>query len=163
MLFRSVTGIFTGTSFTVGLITTLFNSGADGTEDGFVAKFDASGSPLWAVGFGGATTDDAYGVAMDGSGAVYLGGRFASNAITLGATTLTNTVQGGLSFDGLVAKFSASGTPIWARAVTGNGDETVTSIAATTAGEIAAAGWGTADTSFYLGNSEFRLKRNRSN
>ena len=69
-----ITGYFSGT-LTLGT-TTLESAGSD---DIFVAKYDATGTPLWAKRAGGAAQDQAFGVAVSGS-AVYISGIFFGTA-----------------------------------------------------------------------------------
>src|SRR4028119_514970 len=48
-----------------------------GTQDIFIAKFDASGNYLWAKSIGGTGTDITYGIALDASANIYITGYFA--------------------------------------------------------------------------------------
>ena len=78
-----------------------------GSQDTFLAKFDASGSLLWAINPGGADDDYANAVAVDSTGAIYTSGGYNHTNI-LGGQTYTN------SFEGMfLAKFSSSGDLVW--------------------------------------------------
>ncbi|HMC98087.1 MAG TPA: SBBP repeat-containing protein, partial [Flavobacteriales bacterium] len=56
-----------------------------GSYDAFLAKFDASGTRLWATYYGGPNDDFGYSCAVDADGNVYLAGQtFSSSAITSG-------------------------------------------------------------------------------
>jgi len=83
-----------------------------GSADGFLAKFNSTGSLLWATYYGGSGGDDAAGVATDGSGNVCItGGAGSSSAIASpGAYQAT---YGGMS-DAYIAKFDSSGARLWA-------------------------------------------------
>ncbi|MEJ8801250.1 SBBP repeat-containing protein [Pontibacter sp. H249] len=98
-----VTGEYQGTA-TFGT-TTLTSSGG---YDVFIAKYDASGNVLWAKSAGGQHSDTGYSLAVDGAGNVYVTGGF-QGAATFGTTTLTSS--GG--YDVFIAKYDASGNPIW--------------------------------------------------
>ena len=62
-----VTGFFGGTvDFDPGAGVT--NLTSVGGRDIFVAKYDASGNPVFALGLGGGDTDEGQGIAIDASG-----------------------------------------------------------------------------------------------
>lgn len=85
----------------------------------FVAKYDPSGACLWAKQFGGNDTD-VYGnkgeaIDIDGAGNCYVTGTFHGSAVSSivvgGTVTLTGTGHRQI----FVAKFSPSGSALWAR------------------------------------------------
>ena len=51
------------------------------TPDAIVAKYSPSGQIIWAKNFGGHNTDDAYELALDGLGHLYVAGTFDSAAV----------------------------------------------------------------------------------
>ena len=83
-----------------------------GTYDAFLVKFDASGNRLWATYYGGTGDDEAYVVAVDVSGNVYLGG-LTSSAANISSGGFQNTYGGGTA-DAFLVKFDASGARQWA-------------------------------------------------
>ncbi len=108
-----LTGGFTSASITFGS-TTLTNSGG---YDLFIAKYDASGNPLWAKGAGGSDFDEGSSVSCDINGNVVITGEFSSSTIIFGTTTLTNTSTG--YGDVFVVKYGSGGNAIWAKSVAG--------------------------------------------
>ncbi|MFD3002807.1 SBBP repeat-containing protein [Pontibacter toksunensis] len=80
-----ITGEFEG-SATFGS-TTLTSSGG---VDIFIAKYDASGNVLWAKRAGGNLEERASGIAIDGSGNLYITGYFNGQA-SFGNTTVTSS------------------------------------------------------------------------
>src|SRR5262249_12338886 len=52
--------------------------GHGGGVDAFGAKFDSAGNFVWSTFFGGSFDDIGYGIAVDGSGMVYIAGQTAS-------------------------------------------------------------------------------------
>lgn len=87
-------------SLTLGGIT--LNSAGD--TDAYLAKFDSSGTCLWAVRAGGPGRDAGAGLALDAAGSIYVSGSF-SDVVAFGPATLIS--QGGT--DLFVAHLSATG------------------------------------------------------
>ena len=87
-----------------------FDTHLDGFDDAFLTKFNATGSLLlYSTYLGGSNYDDGYGVALDGSGAVYLTGDTGSTNFptTTGAFDTTYNSGG----DAFVTKLLAVGAP----------------------------------------------------
>lgn len=71
----AVAGMFLGTSdYGTGPLTSA------GKEDAFVARYDASGTPIYTRRYGGAKSDAAYGTAIAPDGAVVVVGTFQDSA-----------------------------------------------------------------------------------
>jgi len=79
-----VTGYFGGT-VTIGPDTLT----SAGSNDTFVAKLNSSGTILWAMQIGGTGLNEGEGLALDGSGNLYVVGSF-SNSVSFGGPTLTS-------------------------------------------------------------------------
>jgi hypothetical protein len=115
-----------------------------GGNDYFVSKYGASGGLLWAVRMGGAESDSNFGddIGVDGSGNVYVTGRFRGTA-DFGSFTLTSQGQ----TDAFVAKLDTGGSVMWAvRLGTGNDvsgglDETSAGLAVDSSGSVYTTGW----------------------
>jgi SdrD B-like domain/Beta-propeller repeat len=107
-----VSGTFTG-SIVLGTATLT----SAGGNDAFVAKFDPSGNVLWARSFGGPGYDQATGLALDGSGAAYVTGRF-SNSVAFDST---HTLTSAGSTDAFVLELDASGNVVYATQAGGAG------------------------------------------
>lgn len=76
--------------------------------DAFLAKYSAAGTLLWTRQLaGGSFSDSGYGVAVDGSGDVYMCGD------THGSWAGPNAGEG----DAFVAKYSAAGSLLWTRQI----------------------------------------------
>lgn len=98
-----------------------------GSVDGFVAKFDAAGTTLWADRIGGPGFDLAWGVASDATGNVYAGGLYAGSATMSGGGALSAVAA---STDGYVVKLaSATGATTWSKSYGGNGVDGVLGLA----------------------------------
>ena len=112
-----VTGNFFSPTASFGGSLTLTNSG---DNDVFVAKYDPSGTALWARQVKGPSDDYGYGIAADGAGNCYVTGTFFSSVATFAtAITLTN---GGYN-DIFLAKYDPAGTALWARKAGGSSDD----------------------------------------
>lgn len=83
-----------------------------GVEDGFVAKFNASGVRQWGTFYGGGLHDRVLSCAIDASGNIFLSGYTLSTGgiSTVGSHQAAN---GGLQ-DGMLIKLNASGARQWA-------------------------------------------------
>ena len=91
------------------------NYGGGEYGDAFLAKFTSAGSLLWGTYFGGSGGDCANGISTDLTGSVYITGTTGSTSgiATPGAyqTDFGNSVNGP---DAFLAKFSSSGSLLWA-------------------------------------------------
>jgi hypothetical protein len=90
---------------------------ATGTNNAFIAKFDANGNVLWAKNSNGTMSDAANGISTDAAGNSYITGNFISPLISFGTLSLTNT---GYS-DMFLVKYNSSGNEVWARSSVGTG------------------------------------------
>jgi hypothetical protein len=114
-----VTGNFNSDTITFGT-NTCTNAGSN---DIFIAKYDATGTVLWAKSSGTPNYDRGRSVSTDTNGNVYVTGMFNGAAITFGTTILTNASNNGYN-DIFIAKYDAAGTVLWAKSEGGiKGDE----------------------------------------
>lgn len=99
---------------------------ATGGTDLFIAKYDASGALQWANQAGSKANDEAFGVANDGEGSVYVTGSFR-DTIDFGGNRLQ--AAGLFDDDVFLAKYSADGSLQWVRQLGGAGSDIAYSIA----------------------------------
>src|SRR5260221_409050 len=59
-----------------------------GSQDIFIAKYDASGNVIWAKSAGGIYSDQGISVSTDAGGNVFISGSFSSTSINFGTTIL---------------------------------------------------------------------------
>lgn len=91
-----------------------------GTSDAFVTKLNAAGARLYSTYLGGSGSDFGFGIAVDGSGNVYVTGSTASvNFPTLSASQVA--LGGGV--DAFVTKLNAAGGLLFSTYLGGSGDE----------------------------------------
>lgn len=111
-------GIYSGT-ITVGNSITW----AGGNADGFLAKYDNDGNPVWVKGFGGPANDVAVDVAVDGDDNLYITGYFqgaGSNAFDADpgpGVYLLEQLSPFLSRDCFIIKLDSNGDFVWAKQV----------------------------------------------
>lgn len=102
-----------------------------GSSDVFVVRLNRDGGHVWSRGLGGPGPDALNVVAMDGTGAVYVGGWFSGTA-DLGAAM--PTALGNL--DGFVLKLDSQGTPLWTHVLGGTGGDGVNRLALAKSGGV---------------------------
>jgi hypothetical protein len=112
-----VTGYFAGTvDFDPGA--GIVNLTSAGSNDIFIAKYNALGNYVYAKSIGGTSDDVSYGIAIDASSNVYITGSFNGTVdFDPGAATV-NLISGGSS-DIFLARYDASGNYTWARKIGG--------------------------------------------
>jgi hypothetical protein len=117
-----ITGYYFGTSdFDPGVGTASLSS-VSGTQDIFIAKYDASGNYLYAKSIGGTSNDRGQSITVDGSGNVYITGYFTGTADFDPSASTANVATIG-SNDIFLAKYDASGNYVYAKGIGGTGDD----------------------------------------
>ncbi|WP_165074737.1 NHL repeat-containing protein [Paludisphaera rhizosphaerae] len=114
-----------------------------GTNDAYVAKYNADGSFAWARSLGSdyvqkSTLDlpeSGYAVRADAAGNVYVSGVFFGKA-TFGTIQLTSAGDA----DAFVAKLSPSGSVLWAKSWGGSGQDVGNDLAVDSSGNVIAVG-----------------------
>ena len=104
---------------------------AGGSEDIFLAKYDANGSHLWSERFGGIAFDRVIELALDGSGNIIMTGPFAVS-VDFGGGPLTSAG----SFDMFLAKFDPNGAHLFSKRFGGTSVDSGWGVATDAAGNI---------------------------
>ncbi|MFI5151469.1 MAG: gliding motility-associated C-terminal domain-containing protein [Bacteroidia bacterium] len=112
-----VCGWFESLNITFG--TTTLPNAATWDVSFFLAKYDASGTALWAQGVSSATNDEGWSVATDAFGNAFVSGGFSCPSITFGTKTLTMPPGGNNPL--FIVKYDPSGTVLCASALAGGG------------------------------------------
>jgi hypothetical protein len=119
----------------------VFLSAAGGSSDGYLAKFDSTGSRLWATYYGTDSLDDVCtnGLTTDVSGNVFITGSTSSitSVFSVGAWQAVN--NGGT--DCYLAKFDNAGNRLWATFYGGTGYDLPTGVATDLSGNVYLSGY----------------------
>jgi len=115
---RGVASDRDGGLYAAGHFSEEMDSGRDtlksaGDKDGFIARFDGDGNPLWARAIGGARLDEMYGVASDAPGNAYVIGTITGEVDIDrdGKVDVIGTATGST----LVTAWDPEGSLLWAR------------------------------------------------
>lgn len=131
-----ITGSFEGTvdfDPNAGIDTLVSN----GYSDIFLAKYDQNGNYIWSKNIGGQDIDRSNGIALDGSGNLYITGQFR-NTVDFDPGIGTASLSAPSSFDAdiFLAKYDAGGNYLWARNMGGNGSDLGEALAVSSSGYI---------------------------
>lgn len=107
-----------------------------GLTDSFVAKFNSSGSLIWAHSYGSTDEDVALGVGVDAAGNCYLGGYFIGS-ISFQGQSLNSYGM----WDAYLIKLDPEGNLIWIRSFGGPMNDIGYGLAVNPSGQIFIAGW----------------------
>lgn len=136
-----LTGYFYSPTIVFGT-DTLKNAGNVG--DIFIVKFDGSGEILWAKREGGVGLEIPHSIHVDSGNNILVTGRFSSNSITFGSTTL---LQAG-SMDVFLVKYNAKGELLWAKGAGGGSNDEGYCVTTDVSGNIYVAGYFTQPSNF---------------
>ena len=108
-----------------------------GSEDIFVTKLDTNGNLVWARTMGGPRSDEGSGLAVDGSGNVYVTGRFSETA-DFGPSSNGSPLLGisAGSSDIFVTKFDSAGNSVWVQTAGGLGFDQGYGVAVDASGNV---------------------------
>ena len=85
-----------------------------GGRDAFLAKFDNDGSLLFSTYLGGSAKELAYDVGVDASGDIVVVGETRSSDLPVAAALFPTKISPPLAADAFIAKYTASGTAVYA-------------------------------------------------
>ena len=106
---------------------TVYQPSISGTNDAFIAKFNAAGTIQWSTYYGGTSQDNGLGIACDASSNVIITGQ-TNSTISMASAGAFQTALSGTN-DGFIAKFNTSGTRVWGTYVGGPGSEQANHVA----------------------------------
>ena len=147
-----------GNNYIAGGFTDTLNVGSTiliskGSYDIYLLKYNTNGDLIWAIQAGGNDSDEAYGIASDASGNLYLTGYFSETANFSGTQVKSKGYR-----DFFVAKYSSNGELVWVRNGDGNNEAFGTAITADRNGNVFVSG--IFKDTMNIGNLEFISKGN---
>ena len=115
-------GIYTSN----GSLSFIPSSSYNGGTDCFLVKYSSTGVVLWAVPFGGFSTDTVRGIATDASDNLYITGSTSSPTVfwNLNNATSPSSAKPTSGIDFMVAKYDSSGNFQWGYVNGSNGQDT---------------------------------------
>jgi hypothetical protein len=128
-----------------------------GFDDGYISCLDASGNYVWAKAISGTSTQECRGLAVDGSGNIFMTANFGGSTDfdpNVGVYSLNST---GNYFDIAVGKYTATGVLDWVVSVGGSAHDTPQEIALDGAGNIYSVGAFGATVDFDFGSGAFPI------
>ncbi len=128
------TGQFEGTvDFDPGASTS--NLTATGNRDIFISKFDMNGNYLWAKKMEGFGDEIGLSLAIDASGALYIGGIF-QGTVDFDPSAAVFSLNSNGQYDIFIAKLDAGGNFLWAKSMGGFGIDGFKSLAIDPSGNV---------------------------
>jgi hypothetical protein len=129
-----------GNIYVTGFFNGIVNFGGSpltsaGSNDVFIAKYNANGAHQWSQRFGSVGDDLAYGIAVDASANVFVTGYF-SGTVNFGGIPLASAG----STDIFIAKYNASGVHQWSNRFGSTGPDYGVALATDAAGNVAVTG-----------------------
>ncbi len=108
-----ISGVYRSPSFSFG--SSVLTNSTVSTEYAFIARYDGSGTPVWASGSGSVSSAFGIGLASDINNNVYMTGGFLGNNITLSGTTVSSpTPRRPVLY---LAKFNPANGVDWSRTI----------------------------------------------
>ncbi len=124
---------------TAGAYQTTFLGGTGYNCDAFLAKFSSVGTRIWATYYGGVDDDNAYDMAIDATGNVYITG-YTISTTGIATSGAHQTTFGGGPNDAFLAKFNSTGVIQWSTYYGGIQNDIARSVAVDGIGNVYIAG-----------------------
>ena len=119
-----------------------YDASYGGMGDGFVVTVSTRGKALWSTYLGGEETDQAYDIATDAAGSVFVAGSTSSQYWTRGGFDAgLNAGHYGASSDAFIVKLSSAGLHLWSSCLGGTYQDEGRALAVGDAGALYVAGF----------------------
>lgn len=114
-----VTGYFSGTVDFDPSTGTQNLTSVGGSNDIFIAKYDANGNYLFAKSMGGTSSENPYEITIDAALNIYITGSFSGTSDFDPGVSVHNLTSNGGNSDIFFAKYDAGGNYLWANSIGG--------------------------------------------
>ena len=113
-----------------------------GATDGFLVKYNSEGNAQWATRMGGAGIDQAFSLAVDSLGNVYVSGNYASAPLTIynADASIFRTLDLIGATDGFLVKYNSVGNAQWATRLGSTGTDGMRSVGTDFLGNVYVSG-----------------------
>jgi len=118
---KTTNSLHTQNMASTGVAQAIYGGGA---SDGFIAKLNADGQPVWFTYYGGAGDDEIYDIVAD-TDAIYIVGRTNSEGLA-SAGVQQAALNGG--YDGFLASFNEHGQKLWHTYIGGESEDETLSL-----------------------------------
>jgi len=133
----------------------------------FALKLNSNGNFVWAKSIGGTFSDVATALVLDSSSNLHIAGNF-TGTVDFDPNSGVSELVGAGSKDGFILKLDTSGNYVWAKAISGSGNDEINAITLDNSGNVFATGQFSSTTDFdpsaavfkITGNGSFVLKLN---
>ena len=129
--------LVTGETESSGWVSGGSDTSLGGDTDAFVAKLSSEGAHLWSTYLGGESSEEGYGIAVDGAGDVLVTGTTQSSDWVSGG--FDTSLDGGT--DAFAAKLSGAGAHVWSTYLGGGSSDLGSGIAADGSGNVLVTGY----------------------
>jgi hypothetical protein len=137
-----------------------FSMTAEGGEDIFISKLNASGGFVWAKKFSGTQYEGSNGIAVDGSGNIYITGYFEGAVDFDPGPSSSTLISVSNSSDIFISKLNSGGDYVWVRQIGSNMDEFAKSITVDNSGNVYTTGEFEGTVNFNPSSGTFNLTSN---
>ena len=110
-----------------------------GGNDAFIVKYSSNVNPLWVASISSSDNEIGNGIAIDGSGNVYVacqGGVATVTAFNADGTAFGTTLANSGAGDAVLAKYDTNGTVLWVARIATTGSDIAFAIATDTSGNV---------------------------
>jgi hypothetical protein len=111
-----------------------------GSNDTFILKYLADGTPQWAKKIGGTADDRPVSIGVDASGNLYVSGYYASTSLVAIEGSMYMGATGGIN-NAFTVKYSTNGTAQWATSIGGSAVDQPVNMVVDSAGNVYVSGY----------------------
>ena len=127
----------------------------------FALKLNSNGNFVWAKSIGGTFSDVATALVLDSSANLHIAGNF-TGTVDFDPNSGVSELVGAGSKDGFILKLDTTGNYVWAKAISGSGNDEINAITLDNSGNVFATGQFSSTTDFNPSAAVFKIAGNGS-